>query len=84
MVQSNWQIPLNRSSSVAKITIPMNVRTYSPPRIVQQQNTNVVVNKTLAAQVQAIPIYRQAPVIQQQIQAPIIQKPIISTPFYQT
>lgn len=62
----------------------MNVRTYSPPRIVQQQNTNVVVNKTLAAQVQAIPIYRQAPVIQQQIQAPIIQKPIVSTPFYQT
>ena len=84
MVQSNWQIPLNRSSSVAKITIPMNVRTYSPLRIVQQQNTNVVVNKTLKAQVQAIPIYRQAPVIQQQIQAPIIQKPIISTPFYQT
>jgi len=53
----------------------MNVRTYSPPRIIQQQNTHVVLNKNLAPQVQAMPIYSQAPFIQQSI---------VPTPFSQT
>jgi hypothetical protein len=84
MIQSNWQIPLNRSNSVAKITIPMNLRTYSPPRIIQQQSTNILVNKNISSQMQAMPIHRQAPIIQQALHAPIIQKANVSTPFSQT
>jgi hypothetical protein len=53
----------------------MQIRVYSPNKIVNQQNINTIVSRPLTPQMQQNPVY---------ILNPGIQHPVASVPFYKT